>query len=409
MPGAVEELLRYESPSQHTARLAPDDVVLGGKQIRKRQAVIAVMAAGNRDPERFPDPDRLDLDRPDNRHLAFGWAAHFCFGAPLARLEAEIAFGSILTRIRISGSPTNRWSGGRTSACAGSRPSRSRSRPRERRPPDERRQWRPPSSPPTLREARFADYPQIFDLESTFFDDSLSAADRRSLFEDNPLWPRLRDTWPVGWVLEDVDGRIVGAVTNIPSAYLFAGSGADLRQRALLGGARALPRLRDAADGRVLQPGRPGPARQREGGRRRRARSGAPTPTGSPSGTGRAPPTRSRGTAAFARAALVTQGFPARGRVGRCPPQAVLRLKDALTAEGAARWAQRPIAFCEVDGFDARFDAFWLELIAQNPGQADGRARRRVSAVALRRSRCGRGGCGWSPRCATAGSAPTAF
>ena len=57
------------------------------------------MAAGNRDPERFSDPDRLDIERPDNRHLAFGWAAHFCFGAPLARLEAEISFRSILTRI----------------------------------------------------------------------------------------------------------------------------------------------------------------------------------------------------------------------------------------------------------------------------------------------------------------------
>ena len=78
---AVEELLRYESPSQHTARLAPEDCELGGKKLRKRQAVIAVMAAGNRDPERFEDPDRLDLTRPDNRHLAFGWAAHFCFGA----------------------------------------------------------------------------------------------------------------------------------------------------------------------------------------------------------------------------------------------------------------------------------------------------------------------------------------
>ena len=98
MPAAVEELLRYESPSQHTARLAPDDVMLGGKQIRKRQAVIAVMAAGNRDPERFPDPDRLDFDRPDNRHLAFGWAAHFCFGAPLARLEGHIAFETLLRR-----------------------------------------------------------------------------------------------------------------------------------------------------------------------------------------------------------------------------------------------------------------------------------------------------------------------
>ena len=60
---AVEELLRYESPSQHTARLAPADVELGGKQIRKRQAVIAVMGAGNRDPERFPEPDVLDMTR----------------------------------------------------------------------------------------------------------------------------------------------------------------------------------------------------------------------------------------------------------------------------------------------------------------------------------------------------------
>jgi cytochrome P450 len=96
---AVEELLRYESPSQHTARLAPADVTLGGKLIRKRQAVIAVMAAGNRDPERFPDPDRLDLRRADNRHLAFGWAAHFCFGAPLARMEGQIAFETLLRRL----------------------------------------------------------------------------------------------------------------------------------------------------------------------------------------------------------------------------------------------------------------------------------------------------------------------
>jgi pimeloyl-[acyl-carrier protein] synthase len=99
-PSAVEELLRYESPSQHTARLAPRDSELGGKQIRKRDAVIAVMAAGNRDPERFPDPDRLDILRKDNRHLAFGWAAHFCFGAALARIEGQIAFEMILRRFR---------------------------------------------------------------------------------------------------------------------------------------------------------------------------------------------------------------------------------------------------------------------------------------------------------------------
>lgn len=96
---AVEELLRYESPSQHTARLAPEDVVLGGTLIRRRQAVIAVMGAANRDPARFPDPDRLDLARPDNRHVAFGWAAHFCFGAPLARLEGQVAFSTLLRRL----------------------------------------------------------------------------------------------------------------------------------------------------------------------------------------------------------------------------------------------------------------------------------------------------------------------
>ncbi len=99
IPSAVEELLRYESPSQHTARIAPYDVDLGGRTIRKGQAVIAVMGAANRDPERFPDPDRLDFARTDNRHVAFGWAAHFCFGAPLARIEGQIAFEAILRRL----------------------------------------------------------------------------------------------------------------------------------------------------------------------------------------------------------------------------------------------------------------------------------------------------------------------
>jgi cytochrome P450 len=99
IPSAVEELLRYESPSQHTARLAPDEVTLGGKMIRKRQAVIAVMGAANRDPERFPDPDRLDIGRQDNRHVAFAWASHFCFGAPLARIEGQVAFKTVLQRM----------------------------------------------------------------------------------------------------------------------------------------------------------------------------------------------------------------------------------------------------------------------------------------------------------------------
>jgi cytochrome P450 len=99
IPAGVEEMLRYEPPSQHTGRLAHADVELGGKLIRRRQAAIAVMAAGNRDPARFPEPDRFDIMRSDNRHLSFGWAAHFCFGAALARIEGQVAFESMLRRM----------------------------------------------------------------------------------------------------------------------------------------------------------------------------------------------------------------------------------------------------------------------------------------------------------------------
>ncbi|MGL4314253.1 MAG: cytochrome P450 [Sphingomonas sp.] len=99
MASAVEELLRYETPSQHTGRICHADTVMGGHVIPKGAAVMAVMAAANRDPRRFADPDALDFDRADNRHLAFGWAAHFCFGAPLARMEGRIAFRALLDRL----------------------------------------------------------------------------------------------------------------------------------------------------------------------------------------------------------------------------------------------------------------------------------------------------------------------
>lgn len=100
IPLAVEELLRYESPIQHTARVAEQDFLLGDKRILRGQTVLAVLAAGNRDPERFPNPDLLDLKRRDKAHLAFGWSTHFCFGASLARIEGQIAFSSLLRRLK---------------------------------------------------------------------------------------------------------------------------------------------------------------------------------------------------------------------------------------------------------------------------------------------------------------------
>jgi len=106
---AVEELLRFESPVQHTARIAPEEMQLGGKTIRKGSRIVAVLAGANRDPNRFSEPDRLDLLRADNRHLAFGWAAHFCFGAPLARMEGQIAFNTLLRRLSKPALVDSQW------------------------------------------------------------------------------------------------------------------------------------------------------------------------------------------------------------------------------------------------------------------------------------------------------------
>jgi cytochrome P450 len=99
VPGAVEEFLRHDGPVQFTNRLARGDVPLGGKRIRRGQFVFLFLAAANRDPAHFPDPDRLDVTRPAHKHLAFGLGHHFCLGAPLARLEAQIAFATILRRL----------------------------------------------------------------------------------------------------------------------------------------------------------------------------------------------------------------------------------------------------------------------------------------------------------------------
>jgi cytochrome P450 len=93
---AIEELLRYDSPVQLTGRIPTSDIELRGKQISAREPVIAVLGAANCDPDRFPDPDRFDITRSDNRHVALGWGSHFCIGAGLARLEMRVALECLL-------------------------------------------------------------------------------------------------------------------------------------------------------------------------------------------------------------------------------------------------------------------------------------------------------------------------
>jgi len=95
---AVEELLRFDSPVQSVGRAAVEDVELAGEVIRRGDLVVVCNGAANRDPARFADPDRLDLARHPNRHLAFGVGIHSCVGAPLARLEGQIAIPGLFAR-----------------------------------------------------------------------------------------------------------------------------------------------------------------------------------------------------------------------------------------------------------------------------------------------------------------------
>jgi cytochrome P450 len=98
IPSAVEELLRYEGPSKLMPRWATQEVELRGRRIAPGDLVYLVQAAANRDPEHFAEPNRLDLARDPNSHLGFGYGLHYCLGAPLARLETEVALSRLLDR-----------------------------------------------------------------------------------------------------------------------------------------------------------------------------------------------------------------------------------------------------------------------------------------------------------------------
>ncbi len=100
VPSALEEVLRYRSPVQMMYRRAIAEVTIADQTIRPGQMVLAQIGSANRDAAQFPEPDRFDITRAPNRHLAFGHGIHFCLGAPLARLEGKIAVTLLLERLR---------------------------------------------------------------------------------------------------------------------------------------------------------------------------------------------------------------------------------------------------------------------------------------------------------------------
>ena len=95
---AVEEVLRFEPPVEITARIAPRDIEIGGCPIKRTQAISTLLRSANRDPEAFEDPDRFDVSRKHVPHMSFGGGAHICIGAPLARMEAQVAIPAFLAR-----------------------------------------------------------------------------------------------------------------------------------------------------------------------------------------------------------------------------------------------------------------------------------------------------------------------
>jgi cytochrome P450 len=98
VPSAVEEALRYDGPVHLTGRMATTQLEVGDRVFEQGDSVVTLLAAANRDPEKFPDPDRFDVGRTDNQHLTFSHGIHYCLGAALARLEGQVVFDRLVRR-----------------------------------------------------------------------------------------------------------------------------------------------------------------------------------------------------------------------------------------------------------------------------------------------------------------------
>lgn len=220
----------------------------------------------------------------------------------------------------------------------------------------------PPKTPPQLRPARFDDYPQIERLEASHGLLTLPDRDWRALWLDNPLRDRLGDAWPIGWVLEDESGRVVGSLTNIPTLYVHRGR----ELVAVTGRAWVVaPEYRGVAlwlmDEYFNQEGADLFINTTVNAHAVEA-FGAFGSSRVPLGNWETTTYWVTGYRGFAASALRIKGVPLPGLLAPAAA-AALRIKDALTLD-------KPPASAEVEqagGFDARFDAFWDELVRQRP------------------------------------------